>query len=117
MKKMVLALALLMLCSVCYAYDLGTLIEARYRAVDVTLKDGTQISGYVWDVIKVIEDDSHNDKVVSYRVLSDDIGKIKVSGTELQSNTRVKYYLILRKGVVEYQLDSDNIALLGIRKW
>lgn len=117
MRKVVLFLALLMFCSVCYAYDLETLLGAKNRYVEVTLKDGSKFSGLVWDVIKVVEDDSRNDKVVDYRIMSDDIGKIKVSGAELQSNTRVKYYLILRSGVVEYQVDSDNIAVLGVQKW
>lgn len=117
MKRWVLLLVLLMFCSIAYAYDLETLVQAKNRFVEITLKDNTKIEGVVWDVIKVVEEDSHNDKVVSYRILSDDIGKIKVQGTELQSNTRVKYYVIIRKGVVEYQIDSDNISLLGIQKW
>lgn len=117
MKKLMVLLALLMFCSSVFAYDLETLIGAKNRWVEITLKDGTKCDGLVWDVIKVVEDDSREDKVVSYKILSDDIGKIKVQGTELQSNTRVKYYLIIRKGVVEYQLDSDSIALLGVQKW
>jgi hypothetical protein len=112
-----MAMAICAVCATAHAYDLETLIEAKYRNVEVTLKDGTQFSGYAWDVIKVVEDDSNSAKVVKYSVTSQDFSKVKVSGEELTSNTRTKYYIIIRKGVVEYRLDSDDIALLGIQKW
>jgi hypothetical protein len=117
MKKFILTLAFLFCCHLAYAYDLETLLEARYRNVEIVTKDGSKFEGYVWDVIKVIEDEGNKDKIIKYSINSMDIGKIDVRGNEFTSITRTKYYLIIRKGVVEYQVDSDNISLLGIQKW
>ena len=110
-------LAALTIGKTCYAYDLEDLLEAKNRNVVITMTSGVRIEGVVWDVVKAIEDESNTAKVVRYSVTSQDFSKVKVAGEELTSNTRTKYYIIIRKGVVEYKLDSDDIALLGIQKW
>jgi hypothetical protein len=165
-KGLVLSLVLLgLLSSVCYGYDLETLMEARYRNVDITLKDGTNMSGYVWDIIKVNEEQNNaitvsNGQSVSYGSIisqSTETGletsnksvfdntkippalvpknrtninnhqrgfeydnmlvKSQNNNEEVTTITKPKYYLLIRKGVIEYQVDADTISLLGVQKW
>ncbi|MBI5872999.1 MAG: hypothetical protein HZB36_02515 [Candidatus Omnitrophica bacterium] len=118
MRKILIGMVvLLMFASVCQAYDLETLLDSKNRNVEITLKNGTQFSGIVWDVVSFIENFQGQQIISLYKIKQDNIAPANITGKEDSNFTRIKYYLIVRKGVIEYKIDSDDIALLGIQKW